>query len=94
MVKVTFTLDDATVKQIRDSAARLNQPQSAIVREAVKQYSQRNGKMSEEERVRRLALFDALVPLIRKRPQREVEAELAEIRRARGHGWRGYPKPR
>jgi len=40
-------------------------------------------KLSEEERVRLLKVFDTLLPKIPKRPLREVEAELRDIRRAR-----------
>jgi predicted transcriptional regulator len=36
MVKVTFTLDDQTVARLRQAAARLNRPQSQVVRDAVR----------------------------------------------------------
>jgi len=42
-----------------------------------------NNKLSEEERVRLLKIFDTLLPKVPKRPLREVEAELRDIRRAR-----------
>jgi len=42
-----------------------------------------NDKLSEEERVRLLKIFDTLLPKVPKRPLREVEAELRDIRRAR-----------
>jgi predicted transcriptional regulator len=35
MVKMTFSLDDGTVAQVRETAARLARPQSPIVRDAV-----------------------------------------------------------
>ena len=41
MVKVTFSLDDGTVDQIRRAAARLGRPQSQIVREAIADYAAR-----------------------------------------------------
>jgi hypothetical protein len=41
MVKVTFSLDDATVDQIRRASIRLGRPQSQIVREAVSDYATR-----------------------------------------------------
>ena len=55
-------------------------------REAVKDYESRADRLSEEERARILAAFDRLVPTIPKRPQAEVDAELAEVRRARRRG--------
>jgi predicted transcriptional regulator len=42
MVKVTFTLDDETVGQLRRLAARLRRPLSQIVRESVKEYEARS----------------------------------------------------
>jgi predicted transcriptional regulator len=35
MVKVTFTVDDETVRTLRTIAERLGKPQSMVVREAV-----------------------------------------------------------
>jgi len=90
MVRVTFTLDDATVATLRRTAARLNKPQSRVVREAIGEYAARAGKLSEEERARMLKVFDTLVPAIPRRPVREVEAELREIRRARRR-WGRHP---
>ena len=81
--KVTFTLDRETVHRIDDAAERLAKPKSQIVREAVADYHRRIGLLSESERQRMLKVFETLVPRIPARPQREVEAELREIRRAR-----------
>ena len=81
--KVTFTLDEETVQRIADAAESLAKPESQIVREAVADYHNRLGRLSESERQRMLSLFDTLVPRIPARPQREVEDELREIRRAR-----------
>ena len=53
-----------------------------MVREAVADYHARIGRLSESERQRMLKIFDTLFPLIPKRPQREAEEELKEIRRA------------
>ena len=86
--KVTFTLDDETVRRIEDAAERLAKPKSQIVREAVADYHGRIGRLSESERQRMLKVFDSLVPLIPARPQDEVEDELREIRRARRSGGR------
>ena len=88
MVKVTFTLDDDTVERIGRTAARLRKPKSHVVREAVREFADRVGKLSPEERRRMLALFDRVVPAIPSRPLSEVLKELAEIRASRHRAWR------
>ena len=88
MVKVTYTLDDETVQRIRRVATRLGKPQSFIVREAVREFETRSDRLSDEERTRLLAAFDELMPKIPKRSRADIDAELAEIRRARRSGWR------
>lgn len=94
MVKMTFTLDEDTVQRLRRTAASLHRPQSHVVREAIREYTSRTGKLSEEERLRMLKIFDTLVPAIPPRPRKEVEAELAEIRTARRRGGRRHPVDR
>jgi len=89
--KVTFTLDAITVHRLRDAAERLAKPQSAIVREAIQDFHDRIGKLSEQERIRALRAFDDLVPKIPRRPVATVEQELAELRRARRAGGRRAP---
>ena len=91
MVKLTFTLDETTVTQLRQAAARLRQPQSAIVREAVQDYAQRIGRLSERERLRLLQVFDEVVPKIPRRTARRTDAELAAVRQARRQGGRRHP---
>jgi len=91
MVKVTFTLDDLTVRQLRRTAARVGQPQSQVVRAAIQEYASRVGKLSEQERLRFLRAFDTLVPKIPSRPPAQVEAELRAIRAARRQGGRRHP---
>ena len=86
--KVTFTLDAETVGRIDNASKTLAKPKSQIVREAVADYHQRMGRVSESERLRRLQLFDTLFPLIPMRSQQEVDDELAEIRYARQSGGR------
>jgi predicted DNA-binding protein len=83
-LKVTFTLDEATVQHLRQAAKRSGKPQSLIVREAVAQYGARDDQMmTPEERLYKLKVFDELVKRLPKRPDEEIEAELAEIRAAR-----------
>jgi predicted transcriptional regulator len=86
--KVTFTLDAVTIQRLRDAAARLSKPQSAVVREAIQEFHSRIGRLSETERRQALKAFDALVPKIPARPRAEVERELAELRSARRRGGR------
>ena len=49
MVKMTFTLDEATVARLRGSAERLARPQSEIVRDAICDYAERIGRTGEAE---------------------------------------------
>ncbi len=88
MVKVTFTLDEATVKRIETASERLALPKSQVVREAVHEYYERIGRMSEQERKRVLRIFDEVVPRIPARPLKEVQRELKEFRLARRSGGR------
>ena len=83
MVKVTFTLDDETVARLRRIAARLSRPQSQVVREAIREYDTRSGKLTDEERRRLLDAFDRLVPPLRGRASRDAKAEIREVREAR-----------
>jgi predicted transcriptional regulator len=89
--KVTFTFDQATIQRLEDAAARLDKPKSEIVREAIHDYHQRIGRLSESEKQRMLRILDEIAKRPPTRPQQEVEAELKEIRRARRHGGRGHP---
>lgn len=87
--KMTFTLDGDTADRIDRTAMQLGMPKSAVVREAVSEYAARAGRMTEAERVRMLAIFDEVIPRIPNRSRREIDKEIAEIRKARRAGWRG-----
>ena len=87
-IKVTFTLDEGTVRRLDSAAERLKRPKSTVVREAINEYYARIGKLGEAEKLRMLADFDRLVPLIPDRPPAEVEKELAEVRELRKRGGR------
>jgi len=90
MARVTFSLDDATVAQIRQTAARLRRPQSHVVRDAIADFAARADRLSEAERVR---LLRVLVPLRKAKPTRPasgVEAELRAVRAARRAGGRRH----
>ena len=58
MVKVTFSLDEATVGRIRRTADRLGKAQSHVVREAVADYAARADRLSERERLRILEVLE------------------------------------
>ena len=88
MVKVTFTLDDETVAALEQAAQRLGRPRSAVVREAIREYGARAGRLSEEERRRMLRAIDAVSKEPSTRPRAAVERELLDIRRARRGGGR------
>jgi ribbon-helix-helix CopG family protein len=94
MVKMTFTLDDPTVAKLRQAAARLAKPQSEVVREAIADYADRVGRLSDRERLHLLRVFDTLVPKIPSRSARAVDAEIREIRAARRRGGRRHPAGR
>ena len=83
MVKVTYSLDDATVRRIRRAAERLGRPQSQVVREAVAEYDARTDRLSEAERLRMLEVLDRLrgEPVTRSRAA--VAVELREVRLSR-----------
>ena len=83
MVKVTYSLDDATVRRIRRAAERLGRPQSQVVREAVTEYEARTDRLSQAERLHMLEVLDRLrsEPVARERAS--VDAELEDVRRSR-----------
>jgi len=83
MVKMTFTFDEQTVDTLRRAAAQLKKPQSVVVREAIQDYANRAGRLSEEERQRMLETFDRMLARIPAGSQSKADAEIAEIRSAR-----------
>ena len=83
MVKVTYSLDDATVRRIRRTAERLGKPQSHVVREAVAAYDARTDRLSEAERLRMLDVLDRWRKEHVPRSRESIEAELREIRLSR-----------
>lgn len=87
--KVTFTLDDTTIRRLESAAERLDKAKSAVVREAIADYHERIGRLSEIERKVLLSAFDRLVPAIPRRPAAEVKREIADLRASRRAGGRG-----
>ena len=93
MIKVTFTLDDDTVAYLGRTAERLGIPKSQVVREAIRVYGEQAGHLTESERDRMLQVFDRVTGSIPRRPRKEVEEELDEVKRARrGGGRRNAPE--
>ncbi len=82
-VKATFTLDEESVRKLALAAQRTGKPKSAVVREAINEYSERSERLSDEERDRMLAVIDRMAARPPTRPQSEVDAEIAEIREVR-----------
>ncbi|MCX6543162.1 MAG: ribbon-helix-helix protein, CopG family [Acidobacteria bacterium] len=90
MSRVTFSLDDATVAQIRLTAARLRKAQSHVVRDAVADYATRTDRLSERERLHLMGVLERLRDAGPTRPVSRVDAELRAIRSARRAGGRRH----
>jgi hypothetical protein len=88
MVKVTFSLDEETVEQLRRTATRLGRAQSQVVREAVAEYASRSDRLTEKERLRLLGVLDRLQAATPTRSGKAVDIELSAIREARRGGGR------
>ena len=90
MVRVTFSLDDGTVAQLKQTAARLGKAQSHVVREAVAEYAARAGQLSEQERTRALRVLERLRDAPPTRTAAAVDKELRAVRAARRAGGRRH----
>ena len=90
MVRVTFSLDEHTVNEIRRTAARLQRPQSQVVREAVAEYAARADRLSDRERRDALAVVDRLRQARPTRSVDDVDQELRTIRQGRRRGGRRH----
>ena len=90
MVKVTFSLDETTVNELRRTAARLRKAQSHVVRDAVADYAARADRLSERERLHVLGVLDRLRDARPTRPAKEVDAEITAVRAARRQGGRRH----
>ena len=89
--KVTFTLDDQTIRRLQNAAERTRKAKSEIVREAIADYHERIGKLSESERLRLIKVMEDIMSRPPTRPQEEVDRELAEIRELRRLPGRLHP---
>ncbi len=90
MVKMTFTLDDETVAVLRRATERLSKPQSMIVREAIREYGTRAGRLDNDERRRMLKSLDAFAAQAPTRSAAAVDRELRALRSARRLGGRRH----
>lgn len=90
MVKVTFTVDEATARTLKATAERLNKPQSLVVREAVAEYAARSEQLSETERRRLLRVVDDLASTPTTGARTGVAREIDAIRSARRRGGRRH----
>jgi hypothetical protein len=87
MAKLTFSVDDETVRTLRRLAERTRKAQSLLVREAIIEYAAREETLSDAERQRRLGVLRELNTQRPTRSAGAVEGELREMRRARRSGW-------
>lgn len=90
MARVTFSLSDDTVAEIRRTAARLRKPQSHVVRDAVAEYAARSNQLSEAERRQAMAVLERIRGVKASRSAAEVDAELRAVRAARRAGGRRH----
>ena len=90
MARATFSLDEATIAEIKRTAERLKKPQSHVIREAVADYAARTDRLSERERRRVLSVLEHLRSARPTRSEESVDKELAEIRAARRGGGRRH----
>ena len=90
MARATFSLDEATIAEIRRLAERVGKSQSQVIREAVADYAERTDRLSERERRHLLAVLSGLRAARPTRTAKEVDAELKQLRQDRRTGGRGH----
>jgi len=88
--KVTFTVDDATIGRLQEASSRLAISKSEVVREAIQEFYERIGRLSERERLSMLRTLDAFFAHRPPGGSRAVDRELKELREARRSGGRGH----
>jgi hypothetical protein len=91
MARATFSLDEATIAEIKRTAERLRKPQSHVIREAVADYAARTDRLSERERHHLLDVLEKLRATRPTRTAKDVDAELTALRRSRRSGGRRHP---
>lgn len=88
MAKLTFSLDEETVRLLRRVADRRRKAQSLVVREAIAEYAARDEKLTDRDRARKLHVLEQLAASPTTRTQAAVDRELQAMTRARRAGWR------
>ena len=83
MVRVTFSLPEATVQELKHTARRLGIAQSHVVRDSIAEYSARTGRLPERERFRMLDVIRRWKRNAGTRRAGTVESEIEEVRAAR-----------
>lgn len=83
MVKVTFSLDEATIATLKRTAARTRKPQSRVVREAVAEYGAKEDRLTPDEQKRMLDALERFSRTPITGTAADVKREIAEIRASR-----------
>ena len=91
MAKVTFTVDDATVRTLMATSQRLRKSQSLVFREAIAEYAARAGRLTDAEQRSMLATIDRMLQRAPTRSAEDVKREIQGVRRARHQGGRRRP---
>jgi len=86
--KVTFTVDEVTLARLQDAASRLAVSKSEVGREAILEFHERIGRLSERERLTMLRTLEGYLEQPATRDSRAADRELKEIREARRAGGR------
>ncbi len=90
MARATFSLDEATIAEIKRTAERLRKPQSHVIRDAVADYAERTDRLSERERRHMLGVLESLRASRPGRSAKDVDDELKAVRQARRAGGRRH----
>ena len=86
--KATFSLDRETLGRLQKTSERLGRSKSEVVRMAIQEYSERVGRLSERERLRKLRTMDEVLARPPSRSASEVDREIALVRALRRRGKR------
>jgi hypothetical protein len=86
-LKVTFTLDETTVKRLNAAAGRRRIPKSQAVREAIDDYHAKTDPWGPQARQRKLLELSEYLAKPPGRSRRDADRELREIRESRKRGW-------
>jgi hypothetical protein len=62
--EVTFTLDEISIQRLQDASERLALSKSEVVREAIPEFHQRLGRLTDREPTRLLRVYDELTSTI------------------------------